>query len=386
MKLVNQQNVGSLINIEEREVHIIKFEGSNDKPKVLARMYGSASDRRGLGDAVQFNIVLKHIKHYHPDWEVYVESSRGKDSCHTGFCKRTFCVEDRNTPVFDTILNFPFEEPNTQTCDWSLEHNVPASKPTSAIKKVLNQIPIKEYFKYQINIDENTRRRARKYMESLPQKNGIVILHYQACSSPNNKNIDPHDAERICKSLLVNGYTPLIFDWFGTSPLPDNKKIFCPSKGHPVWGEHKNNGEAKMIAALIEQARLFVGVDSGPLHVAGCCQTPAIGFWKYHHPAHYYDLTDNVTHLISGDNRKHLRSQKSSHRSKVQEFFENNYKHHYYHNGRGDAVIDAICRELAVERDGPGSGVNGGVPTHIPYGNFDYVPPVQKNQWWSIKL
>lgn len=366
-------------------VHIIKFENNGGKPKVLARMYGSHSDRRGLGDAVQFNIVLKHIRHYHPDWDVFVESSHGKESCHTGFCAKTYCVEDKNTPNFDLVLNFPFEEPNAQTCEWAIEHSVPASKPTTAIKSILKENPIKDYFKYEMNVDENTRRRAKKYIESLPKKNGIVILHYQACSTPHNKNIDAHDAERICKSLLVNGYTPLIFDWFGTSHLPDNKKIFCPGRGHQIW-EGKPYGDAKTIAAIIDQVRLFIGVDSGPLHIAGCCKTPTIGFWKHHHPVHYFDLSDNVTHLISGDNRKHIRSPKSIHRGPIQDFFEKNYKHQYYSNSRGDAVIDAICRELAVERDGPGSGANGGKPTYIPYENFDYIPPVQQNQWWSIKL
>src|SRR5436305_1747188 len=60
-------------------------------------------------------------------------------------------------------------------------------------------------------------------------------------------------------------------------------------------------GDAEVLAALIEAATLMIGVDSGPLHLAGATTTPTIGVWTRHHPVHFFDLAGNVTHLVPGD-------------------------------------------------------------------------------------
>src|SRR6266849_6473300 len=53
------------------------------------------------------------------------------------------------------------------------------------------------------------------------------------------------------------------------------------------------------------QCALMIGVDSGPLHVAGATTTPTIGVWTRHHPIHFFDLANNVLHLVPGDHEKY---------------------------------------------------------------------------------
>lgn len=67
----------------------------------------------------------------------------------------------------------------------------------------------------------------------------------------------------------------------------------------------KGTGDAESLAALIDASRLLIGVDSGPLHVAGATTTPTIGVWTQHHPVHFFDLADNVLHLVPGDHGEH---------------------------------------------------------------------------------
>ena len=46
-------------------------------------------------------------------------------------------------------------------------------------------------------------------------------------------------------------------------------------------------GDADSSAALIAASQLVIGVDGGPLHVAGATATPTIGVRTQHHPVHF---------------------------------------------------------------------------------------------------
>ena len=69
---------------------------------------------------------------------------------------------------------------------------------------------------------------------------------------------------------------------------------------------------AGTIAALIQRSQLVIGVDSGPLHVAGATTTPTIGVWTGHLPIRYYDVADNVTHLVPADWRQNMSDSQAS--------------------------------------------------------------------------
>lgn len=72
----------------------------------------------------------------------------------------------------------------------------------------------------------------------------------------------------------------------------------------PCLGDRQTEFSWNTLASLIEFSTLMIGVDSGPLHVAGATTTPTIGVWTQHHPIHYFDLADNVVHLVPGDHEK----------------------------------------------------------------------------------
>jgi hypothetical protein len=67
----------------------------------------------------------------------------------------------------------------------------------------------------------------------------------------------------------------VVLDWDRRSPLPDGVRIHNPGADHELWGG-SGTGDAETLAALIEQSALLVGVDSGPLHVAGATATPTL--------------------------------------------------------------------------------------------------------------
>lgn len=344
--------------------------------KVLVRLYANSRDRRGLGDAVQLVIILKHLKKTHPNWEIYTETSSGKESCFTGFVKHTFNIEESpaNPKDFEKVYNLFFGEPNKSTSELAVKYQVPATKTTTTLVEDFQIIPDPLLFKYDINISAQIHRIVKSYLSTIPSKNGIITIHPHAISTPHNKDIDDKDLSMICDSLIHNGYTPLILDW-KDSDLPDQKRIFSPMRNNSIW-MGQPHGNAGVIASIISQSKLFIGVDSGPLHVAGTTKTPTIGYWKFHHPIHFYDLSDNVTHMTPCE---HLKYMYSDNKRLLDDYFQRNYKHRWYSGCRKTAIVDTIYETIGTNQ----------TKNEIVKDEKIILPPfhsIRDRQWWPIKI
>ena len=174
-----------------------------------------------------------------------------------------------------------------------------------------------------------------------------VLLHYQGNTSGGEKDLDHEVAAEVCDAVLGAGLVPIILDWDRRSPLPDGRRIHCPGAGDELWGG-AGTGDAEVLAALIEQSTLVVGVDSGPLHVAGATATPAVGVWTSHHPVNYFDLANNVTHLVP-EGHARLASGPAAVR-----YFEGHYRHRVY--SRLGVELPALIRALLRGEDVGGVG------------------------------
>jgi len=260
--------------------------------------------RHGLGDAVQFTAVLRHLKHYHPDWEIDVAALVGKHSAFRGLCRRVLILDrdpiDRT--AYDVVTGIEWNENRVADGRW------PSTKVTRCLQDLFQLTPIPDLCRYQIEITEDARQAAREYLESvcgLPDDDGryrAILIHYEGNTSADRKNLPTEAIRQLCRDLIQRGLVPIILDWDRRSPLPDGRQIFCPTTEHPLW-ERTGTGDAERLAALIDSARLMIGIDSGPLHVAGATSTPTIGVWTKHHPLHYFDLAPQVVHLVPA---KHL--------------------------------------------------------------------------------
>lgn len=54
--------------------------------------------RHGLGDAVQFTAVLRHLRRHRPDWAVDVAALVGKHSAFHSLCRRVFVLDREPVP------------------------------------------------------------------------------------------------------------------------------------------------------------------------------------------------------------------------------------------------------------------------------------------------
>ena len=288
----------------------------------------------GLGDAAQLTTVLEHLQKYRSEWVVDVSTLVGKHSAFHGLCSKVF-VQGRSAPPCCQYQQKFF-------LDWHECHTSYSDSPSTKAERCLREdfgiTPDPALCRYTIQRGEEATKLARKYLERVCQgplaANGrfpAVLIHYEGNTSAEFKNIPTEIIRRLCDDILEAGYTPIILDWDHRTPLANRlpsgepSRVHCADASQELW-RGTGTGDAESLAALIELSTLMVGVDSGPLHVAGATSTRTLGVWTHHHPLHYFGHAANVTHLVPSDHREHIRGE----RSIGERYFQANYNYHTY--------------------------------------------------------
>lgn len=291
--------------------------------------------RHGLGDGVQVTIVLRHLRHFHPEWEVDLAALRGKHSVGRDLCRNQLILGQvirRND--YDQIFTLDWHECSQAHARW------PSTKPTRCLLDVFHLEPDLDLCQYQISRSPEAMGRACDYLASVSPaathvqgRFPVVLLHYQGNTSGDKKDLNHAVIRQVCDVIRETGFVPVILDWDRRSPLVDQKSIFNPGADHPLWSGH-GTGDAEILAALIESSSLMIGIDSGPLHVAGATTTPTLGVWTRHHPVHYFDLASNVRHLVPHNHRSLAAG------SAALEFFDQ----HYHHDTYDDLATELVAQ------------------------------------------
>lgn len=286
----------------------------------------------GLGDAVQLTAVLRHLRYYHPDWLIDVSALVGKQSAYGQLCRHAF---QRDREVVDRS-----RYAHVFSLDWheccTGYRQYPSTKTVRCLLEVFGLVPRLELCRYEIARSESAVALAHRYLDEIcatgPDAAGrypVVFVHYEGNTSAGQKNLSHELVRQVCEVVLAAGLTPVILDWDHRSPLPDAVRIHNPDADHYLWNG-RGTGDAEVLAALIDCGRLMIGVDSGPLHVAGATSTPTIAVWTAHHPIHFFDLAANVLHLVPGNHEQLV------HGPDALAYFQEHYRYQTY-------------RELSIE-------------------------------------
>lgn len=296
----------------------------------------------GLGDAVQFTSVLKHLKKHHSDWLIDIVSGRGKHSAFYKHVNRSY-YEEVDEKSYELVFDIQWEEGRDDYVD------VPCTKVTRCLREVFHIEPEKELLNYDVSVSENVYEKTESYLVSIGCKvvNGkynAVCIHYEGNTSIDFKNVESSCIDSVCMQLLQWGYVPIILDWDKRSNLYDNKVIFNPGVfKDDLWGNF-GSGDAEAIVSLISQCSLFIGIDSGPQKCAGVTATPSIGLWTKHSPSKFIDFCNNFVHLVplNYTNISPLNN------SSVAKYFENNYNFVRYID-LSKSIIDESSNILGKE-------------------------------------
>lgn len=286
----------------------------------------------GFGDAVQLTTVLLHLRHYFPDWPIDIACKQGCGSLFAGLCRSVHPL-DGPPPVDAQALTLPWPEPEQCYVD------SPSTKAERALREFFQIVPQAELCRYSVTpsaadkaaaaaylaeVSATAQRGARRHA-ALQARFPVVLLHYQGNSARSAKNLDEREVVRLCDQIRAAGRAVVILDWDRRSALVDQTTVFCPAADHPLWNG-LGTGDGGPLAALISQAEFFIGIDSGPLHVAGATNTPCLAVWRAHHPLHYFGLAGNVLHLVPAEHAQLL----GANRADGERYFAQAYRFRRY--------------------------------------------------------
>jgi ADP-heptose:LPS heptosyltransferase len=289
----------------------------------------------GLGDSIQFTSVLEHLRVFYPDWKIDVAAHPGCYEAMRGLCRNAFPLKEvkqvERNGNYDQVFRLAWKESRSDLS------KSPSTKTSRCLEENFKLSPQSELCRYSIHIPDATRESARRYMESIgaaycdaeqgkdaSSRFRTVVIHYQGRTSREKKDLSQSFVRQVVQRILKCGRMPIILDWNSTpGPLINQRTVHCPRPGHPIWSESKE-GTASGVAALIEASEYMIGIDSGPLHIAGAVNTPTVGIWTRHHPIHYFDHADNVEHWVP---RFHERLAAGP---AAVEYFRKNYRHQIY--------------------------------------------------------
>jgi ADP-heptose:LPS heptosyltransferase len=340
----------------------------------------------GFGDAVQFTVVLRHLAHYYPRATFDVRARPGCETLFGGLAGRALTLPDderaadSDRPMIDaseyaSMQSIPWPEPVTTWAD------SPSTKAEHFLRDALRLRPIETLCRYQIQVDDEPRDRARAYLRrqcaaDAADRFPVVLVHYQGNSARAWKNLDERAVRRLCRELRRAGLLPLVLDWNGRSGLVGREGFVNAGHDERLW-TRRGLADGATLAALIGGARLMVGIDSGPGHVAGATDTPTLIAWTRHHPVQFYGRSPNVTHLVRQRHTESIRGD----RGPGLRYFHANFRHAIYRKLADDLPRAALALLDDVRGSGDGrsrletavdhSVVAGGVRMHA-----DASPPV----------
>lgn len=314
----------------------------------------------GLGDAVQMTVVLAHLRELRPQWQIDMAGKRGAHSLWQGLCRQTIAASNGhefdasrlNDAEYDRVRTVPWPEPNRAYAD------SPSTKAERCLREVFGLQPIERLCRYQIQVDDDSHARAERFLQDrcgqAATRFPVVLIHYQGNSAQRSKNLDEQIVRDVVRTALRHGRVPMILD-FETRP----RSGLLPMNGVGHVGAHESlwkgygMGDGVTLAALIAQVELFVGIDSGPGHIAGATETPTLIAWRRHHPVHYYGLSPNVTHVVP---RGHTRWIRGS-REIGTDYFYRRYQHHVCTGHLRDELPDLVSQRL-TDNDTRGDRIN----------------------------
>lgn len=253
----------------------------------------------GFGDAVQLTSVLEHLRHQAPEWQVDVASRPGTQALYRGLSRAQYVLGQEPKTGYGLARTLAWYEPD------ALYTDSPSTKAERCLREVFHLAPVPDHCTYHVAIDEPARQAAARYVASLGG-GPIACIHYQGHSSRGRKDLTERDLVPLLAVLAARGIQAVILDWDGRTPLADGQAVHCPGRGHWLWAG-RDHADSAVLAALLEQSALNVGIDSGPGHLMGAVPRPTIIVWHRHHPLHYYGLADHVTHLVPTHHLRLLR-------------------------------------------------------------------------------
>lgn len=237
----------------------------------------------GLGDCVQFAVVLRHLAAAYQDWVIDVRTHPAKMAVFRHVANKILSLHDKDVDLtpYKSISRPSFADQPTMTKTLSC---LKAYK--LAVKPDLMQ------YKIELRLDDLAAAYAFYRLNNLdPAK--TIIVHHKGHSLKSRKNLTDKQITPLVEKAHERGLSLVILDF---DYLLDPELRTHPAVIPLVDPFYMDAGK---VAALKTMARSWVGIDSGPGHVGGAVNKPGVMVWTGNHPLRYYDAGMNhVLHLV----------------------------------------------------------------------------------------
>lgn len=255
---------------------IIPYLGEN---KLLLRC------NHGLGDAISFQVVLRHLKALH---DVSIEAKENLLPLYEGLVFKTFTIpRNKFANLFESHEHkiMPYQRPDQ---GWA---NLPSTKATRCLMEFFPQMREfhHEMYRYELTIGLPVQSMVDAWIEKELPDRPFGLIHSRGVASREDKDLSDEEEGLLCNLLLQQEITPVLIDARKESPYVDKKKVFRAKK----WGD------VRSLAAIAKRSVFNFGIDSGPEKLWATVSTPSYIFYvgsDGFHPAHVYD--DPAKHIV----------------------------------------------------------------------------------------
>ena len=234
----------------------------------------------GLGDCVHFIQVLQLYRDRNYLVSVHFEHNKSAIWHAAGIPR---CELD-GTPRHEFVYDGFFNQPNVKE-DWSGSKTafnmtyppMPPLGPTGLLWEELVTVDQTDAVAQYI-ADHPATQQMQRALADLPRP--IVLLHTNGSNWAAMKNIPPDVARELYDRLLEHTAASIVLlDWDWRVPPPRNN---C--RVRHVARDFGHLSTAHLLA-LMQEASLIIGIDSGPLHAAILTNTPALGVFHNFYPS-----------------------------------------------------------------------------------------------------
>jgi ADP-heptose:LPS heptosyltransferase len=126
----------------------------------------------------------------------------------------------------------------------------------------------------------------------------LAVLHPGVSAFGSFKAWREEGYARLAEILVREKGARVAIAWGGDSERTAAERVVAGSRGAAVLAP--KTGSVLDLAALLKRSALFVGADSGPLHLAAALGTPVVGLYGPKHPLTYGPYWENGSSFRKG--------------------------------------------------------------------------------------
>ena len=137
---------------------------------------------------------------------------------------------------------------------------------------------------------ETSKRLAEAFLAEDPAR-PLVVLHPGVSAFGSFKAWREEGYARLAERLARERGARVAIAWGGDSERGAAERVVAGARGAAILAPR--TGSVLDLAALLRRSALFVGADSGPLHLAAALGTPVVGLYGPKHPTTYGPYWEN---------------------------------------------------------------------------------------------